>query len=248
MKKLLLLILTLGSYSLIAQDNTARNSNGIIKVQTIDAQDSVVFDCSQLTGATGAIQIPVSIISDDTIYAVDFSLKYDHSALQYDTTIAVVSYLSALSNYNTTDSIIRFTSFVTSTSTPVQNNTTIALVKFILLAPSFNTSNLYTFKGYLNGTTCSIKYIPPSPLGINNLSDDNFISMYPNPAVDQLTVNFKKADFIELSNAIGEVLDTENVKGSGSIDLNTSKLSNGLYFVKLKEGQNSSVKKLMIVK
>ena len=246
MKKLLLLILTLGSYSLIAQDNTARNSNGVIKVQTIDAQDSVVFDCSQLTGATGAIQIPVSIISDDTIYAVDFSLKYDHNALQYDTTIAVVSYLSALSNYNTTDSIIRFTSFVTSTSTPVQNNTTIALVKFILLAPSFNTSNLYTFKGYLNGTTCSIKYIPPSPLGINNLSDDNFISMYPNPASEFVSINFQIGNKLEVLNSLGQIIYSEQIKETNVTTLNTANLDNGVYVVRLFNGSRSGIQKLIV--
>ena len=229
----------------MAQDNSAKNANGIIKAQTIDAQDSIVFDCSQLTGVTGAIQIPVSIISDDTIYSVDFSLKYDHSALQYDTTVDVTTYLQALSFYNAVDSTIRFTS---STFTPVKHDTTLALVKFILLSPAFATGNLYTFKGYLNGTVCSIKYIPPSPLGINSLSNDNIISMYPNPANDEVTVNFKRADYMEVSNAIGEKLYAENVYGSSTINLNTSLLSNGLYFVKVIEGQNSSVKKLMISK
>jgi hypothetical protein len=72
--------------------------------------------------------------------------------------------------------------------------------------------------------------------------------MYPNPANDEVTVNFKRADYMEVSNAIGEKLYAENVYGSSTINLNTSLLSNGLYFVKVIEGQNSSVKKLMISK
>ena len=43
----------------MAQQTTITTNPGQMDVQTIDALDSVIFDCSQLTGATGAIQIPV---------------------------------------------------------------------------------------------------------------------------------------------------------------------------------------------
>ncbi|MFM7016600.1 MAG: T9SS type A sorting domain-containing protein [Bacteroidota bacterium] len=213
------------------------------KVQTINAQDSIVFDCSQLTGATGNIQIPVSIISDDTVYSVDFSLKYDHSALQYDTTVNVTTYLQALSYYNTGDSTIRFTS---STFTPVKHDTTLALVKFILLSPSFNTGNLYTFKGYLNGTVCSIKYIPPSPLGLYNINEEMNVNVYPNPSSTKANISFLNTDKLEVLNMIGEPLLLENVKGQTNYSLNTDNLVNGVYLIRFTSSYGSIVKKLTV--
>ncbi|MFM7016090.1 MAG: cohesin domain-containing protein, partial [Bacteroidota bacterium] len=195
MKKILLINLFMFlACTLMAQQSTSTSNPGQLDVQTIDALDSVIFDCSQLTGATGAIQIPVSIKSDDLVYSVDFSLKYDHSVLQYDTTINVTTYLQGLSNYFLIDSTIRFTS---STFTPCTNDTTLALVKFNLLAPSFTNGSIFTLKGYLNGTLCSTKYIPPSPVGISENVIKNF-TVYPHPAQDAVSINFENADSVEV--------------------------------------------------
>lgn len=243
MKKLLLInLIVLWTFSLMAQQSTINSNPGQSDVQTIDALDSVIFDCSQLTGATGAIQIPVSIKSDDLVYAVDFSLKYDHSVLQYDTTINVTTYLQGLSNYNSVDSTIRFTS---STFSPCTNDTTLALVKFILLAPSFTNGSIYTLKGYLNGTLCSTKYIQPSPVGISENAIKNF-TIYPNPAHDVVSINFENADRIEVLNLLGQTVYSENVQAMNSLSMNTSNLVNGVYFVKLYTSKGNGMQKLIV--
>jgi hypothetical protein len=62
MKKILLInLFVLWTCSLMAQQTTITTNPSQMDVQTIDALDSVIFDCSQLTGLTGAIEIPVSI-------------------------------------------------------------------------------------------------------------------------------------------------------------------------------------------
>ena len=243
MKKLLLInLIVLWTFSLMAQQSTITSNPGQSDVQTIDALDSVIFDCSQLTGATGAIQIPVSIKSDDLVYAVDFSLKYDHSVLQYDTTINVTTYLQGLSNYNSVDSTIRFTS---STFSPCTNDTTLALVKFILLAPSFTNGSIYTLKGYLNGTLCSTKYIPPSPLGVEENVMKHF-TVYPNPAQDAVSINFENAKHLEVLNLLGQTVYSENIEGISSSNMNTSEFANGVYFVKLYTSKGNGMQKLIV--
>ncbi len=243
MKKLLLInLIVLWTCSLMAQQSTITSNPGQSDVQTIDALDSVIFDCSQLTGATGAIQIPVSIKSDDLVYAVDFSLKYDHSVLQYDTTINVTTYLQGLSNYNSVDSTIRFTS---STFSPCTNDTTLALVKFILLAPSFTNGSIYTLKGYLNGTLCSTKYIPPSPLGVEENVMKHF-TVYPNPAQDAVSINFENAKHLEVLNLLGQTVYSENIEGISSSNMNTSEFANGVYFVKLYTSKGNGMQKLIV--
>lgn len=243
MKKLLLInLIVLWTCSLMAQQSTINSNPGQSDIQTIDALDSVIFDCSQLTGATGAIQIPVSIKSDDLVYAVDFSLKYDHSVLQYDTTINVTTYLQGLSNYNSVDSTIRFTS---STFSPCTNDTTLALVKFILLAPSFTNGSIYTLKGYLNGTLCSTKYIPPSPLGVEENVMKHF-TVYPNPAQDAVSINFENAKHLEVLNLLGQTVYSENIEGISSSNMNTSEFANGVYFVKLYTSKGNGMQKLIV--
>lgn len=226
----------------MAQQTTITTNPGHMDVQTIDALDSVIFDCSQLTGATGAIQIPVSIKSDDLVYSLDFSLKYDHTILQYDTTVNVTTYLQGLSYYFSTDSTIRFTS---STFSPCTNDTVLAVVKFILLAPSFTNGSIYTLKGYLNGTLCSSGYVPPSPVGISENVIENF-TIYPNPAQDAVSINFDNANRLEALNLLGQIVYSENIEGMTSTIMNTTSLVNGVYFVKLYTGKGNGLHKLVV--
>ena len=226
----------------MAQQTTITKNPGQIDVQTIDALDSVIFDCSQLTGATGAIQIPVSIKSDDLVYSVDFSLKYDHNVLQYDTTINVTTYLQGLSYYFSPDSTIRFTS---STFSPCTNDTVLAVVKFILLAPSFTNGSIYTLKGYLNGTLCSTGYVPPSPVGLSENVMENF-TIYPNPAQDAVSINFQNANRLDVLNLLGQTVYSENIEGMTSTIMNTTGLVNGVYFVKLFTNKGNGLHKLVV--
>ncbi len=243
MKKLLLInLFVLWTISVMAQHSSLNTNPDQMDVLTIDALDSVIFDCSQLTGATGAIQIPVSIKSDDLIYSVDFSLKYDHTILQYDTTINVTTYLQGLSYYFSPDSTIRFTS---STFSPCTNDTTLALVKFILLAPSFTNGSIYTLKGYLNGTICSTGYIPPSPVGISENVMKNF-TIYPNPTNDAVSINFENAKHLEVLNLLGQTVYSENIEGISSSNMNTSEFANGVYFVKLYTSKGNGLQKLIV--
>ena len=226
----------------MAQQGTITSTPNQMDLQTIDALDSVIFDCSQLTGVSGPIQIPVSIKSDDLIYAVDFSLKYDHNALQYDTTINVTTYLQGLSFYNTNDSTIRFTS---STFTPCTNDTTLAIIKFILIAPSFTNGSIFTLKGLLNGTSCSTKYVPPSPVGLAENSITNF-TVYPNPAQELVSINFENAFRLEVINIVGQTVYSENIEGINSITIDASEYGNGIYFVKLYTSKGNGLQKLIV--
>jgi hypothetical protein len=218
----------------MAQQTTITTNPGQLDVQTIDALDSVIFDCSQLTGATGAIQIPVSIKSDDLVYSVD--------VLQYDTTINVTTYLQGLSYYFSPDSTIRFTS---STFSPCTNDTVLAVVKFILLAPSFTNGSIYTLKGYLNGTLCSTGYVPPSPVGLSENVMENF-TIYPNPAQDAVSINFQNANRLEVLNLLGQTVYSENIEGMTSTIMNTTRLVNGVYFVKLYTSKGNGLHKLVV--
>lgn len=133
--------------------------NGIaLKASIINNSDTVVFDLSQATCTGQYFLVPVSVISDDVINAVDFSMKYNNSKITYNSVINYKPvYLTPSANFNSTDSILRFTSY--SFVLPIEKNTAIAAVRFNLLNGPITAANFNTVKGFLNGDRCAIKFI-----------------------------------------------------------------------------------------
>ena len=89
-------------------------------------------------------------------------------------------------------------------------------------------------------------------IGIVDANNTNWlISVYPNPATDEATLNynFKQDDKVnlEIINLIGEVLHKEElVNRSGKTVLDTHMLSNGVYFVRFNSSSHKETIKLVI--
>ncbi len=144
----------------------------------------------------------------------------------------------------------------------------------VYLEPS-NTDD--TFKGYINpketeGTSvikyCFVDQISgsdsvcitlttniSSSVGIVNNSHKSFIKAYPNPAADQLTVLFNTEKIYSNASIIirdlsGRIVSEEFVHSAeGLVEINTSGLSNGLYFANLSiDGQALASEKIIISK
>jgi hypothetical protein len=87
-----------------------------------------------------------------------------------------------------------------------------------------------------------------SGVGIKTISNNNTISIFPNPTSGILNVTSTEASSsIEVINVIGEkVYSNTLVKGNNSIDL--SGLSNGAYFVKINSNNQITTKKVVLSK
>ncbi|MFH6769078.1 T9SS type A sorting domain-containing protein [Gaetbulibacter aquiaggeris] len=73
--------------------------------------------------------------------------------------------------------------------------------------------------------------------------------MYPNPTTSSKTVNIQNTtgNLVNIYNMLGqEVFRTKLNNSNGIQTLNLSMLQSGLYFVKVSDGQNTSVKKLIV--
>ncbi|GAB1449998.1 hypothetical protein MASR2M47_00540 [Draconibacterium sp.] len=75
------------------------------------------------------------------------------------------------------------------------------------------------------------------------ISSENFIKLYPNPVADQLKLS-KIADEVVISDMMGRRLKT--VKNVNTVSV--SEFSNGIYFVSVKAGGNSSTHKIVVQK
>ncbi|MFI5172053.1 MAG: T9SS type A sorting domain-containing protein, partial [Chitinophagales bacterium] len=74
-------------------------------------------------------------------------------------------------------------------------------------------------------------------------------TIFPNPAVDIITVNYNIAEnastFLEIANATGEIVNTESkelIPGINSISININELPAGIYFVKINDHAEQFVK------
>lgn len=80
-------------------------------------------------------------------------------------------------------------------------------------------------------------------LRVNRNEDNNFISIYPNPANNSINVNTTQPTQINIVNLFGEVVINRKIQKEAVIDI--SELALGIYFVHTKEG---IVQKLIIQK
>lgn len=98
------------------------------------------------------------------------------------------------------------------------------------------------FNNGITGCGCS------SLTGINNYEINNSLSIYPNPASENITINFissSKNTSVKIYDARGRMVkNMENVK-SGETTLNVSELESGLYLINVNNGKSSVTKRFV---
>lgn len=219
----------------------------------IDQYDSVVFDLSQAVVANGYVEFPVYFKSDDVIYALDFSLKYNQNKYSFDTIIDMTTYLLDNSFYNPFDSTIRFTS---SSLTPIPNLTQLVKIRFDTITTSLMCfGDIYTLKGYLNGDQCSVKLVDCSLLSVTeNSFTPGSITVFPVPAKEAVHIRISELIYnavVSLTDLSGRIMEEQNhsVVHEGSVlSFETGNLSEGIYLVNVKSGKNSFTGKVVINK
>ncbi|MBA2613153.1 MAG: T9SS type A sorting domain-containing protein [Bacteroidetes bacterium] len=119
------------------------------------------------------------------------------------------------------------------------------IVKF--RATNDNGNNLYL-------DNVNLSQANPSGIAKNNRDDAN-ISIFPNPANSDVTLKIKSDNAgtsnIKVTNTIGQVVYTKQIAvnpGTNNFKLETKDLANGVYFVVIESGKNSTSKKLIISK
>lgn len=112
---------------------------------------------------------------------------------------------------------------------------------YIYVAASQSGTCQKNFLIYQDVVTCG-------PVGMNEIDNNNTISIYPNPANEFLTISLMAesadATTIYIINALGEIVLTEKATSSNTT-LNTSNLTNGIYFIKVESKIRSAIKKFI---
>jgi hypothetical protein len=77
---------------------------------------------------------------------------------------------------------------------------------------------------------------------INNQQNPN-IDIYPNPAVNNLTIESPQSAIIEITNIQGQLIKTFTISGKTNIDI--SSLPSGVYIIEAKTDKEMTVKKFV---
>jgi PKD repeat protein len=98
---------------------------------------------------------------------------------------------------------------------------------------------IYTITGTNTLTSCSNQTTLTqsawdcSTVGVQNLSSsDNLVNAYPNPTKGLITIELNTNSKVYITNALGQLIYNEALS-AGKHDIDLSKLSNGLYYVKI---------------
>ena len=86
-------------------------------------------------------------------------------------------------------------------------------------------------------------------VAVNEFSNGTF-AMYPNPAGDNITMNFEGLSFkpsnVKITNAIGQTIHVETLTHSNQKTISTERFENGVYFVTLSSGEFTTTQKIMV--
>jgi len=241
------IIETNSSLNNIEIKNPSINDNFQLSKTTlqVDSLDTIFFDLSNAVFTANYVDIPVSIISDDSVDALDFSLKYNQINLVYDSIIDLTSYLQALAFYNSNDSTIRFTS---NSFQQYVKNVPLVNIRFDILGLGFNTSDISSIKGYLKGQKCSIKLFNQTSIGFNELSEnDNLLTIFPNPCKNMLNVKSINKSSIYIFDSNGKVVYVnKNVDAKSNLVINTEKFTAGIYLLKTEFNSQYLTRKIIV--
>ena len=88
-------------------------------------------------------------------------------------------------------------------------------------------------------------------LSLIQIDESKFFSVYPNPASDIVSITFSlnetAPNSLKIINVLGQEIKRIVLTSSDEVSLKTSEIPHGLYFIQVRNGDNSMfVKKLMI--
>jgi hypothetical protein len=86
-------------------------------------------------------------------------------------------------------------------------------------------------------------------VGIKEIESNNFFTVFPNPASSNFVISFEKAIMkgnVEVLNILGENIFAENIINETKKEIKLNNISDGIYFVKMFDGDKSYCKKLIV--
>ena len=201
------------------------------------SDNKVVFDLSNAVKSANFIDVPVSILSGSDVNALDFSSKLNN-----------VSFVSVTDNTNTLNMMSNVTADNTLlfTSSSLTNYVESPIsVRFTSSNGSISQNDLSSLNAYVNGDPAQVLF---SLTGINEISNEQLVSVYPVPAKDQINVLVSEKSSVQLMDLSGKLVMTVNANANQLQVLNVQDLTAGIYIMKISNEKSATMKKVVITK
>lgn len=222
-------MLAIALMAISSQKSLAENSGvGENTIAGIDFLDSVVFDIAQANYSAGLVSFPIYIHSNDTVNALDFSLKFNQNNFVYDSIINLSANLQGVSYFNLADSTIRFSSY---SLQPISIDTPLVTIQFQVLSGTFCVADISQLTVLLNGDPCTGKVSDCVTNKVGEISTGSVFEVYPNPVTDLLTIETVSCESIEILNVLGEQVWSHDGSFDGKLSIDLSQLKRGIYIV-----------------
>jgi len=255
MEKFLFIItaIVLQSYFNLDSDNFIPGGNvDLITFEPlkIDQFDTVFFDLNKANILNDKyIDVPVYIKSDDDIFSLDFSFKFNNGRLLYDTILDHTGYIQFTEYLNPVDATVRFTS---NSFTKYKKDTfKIVSVRFSFSSIKIESTDLNSIMVYLNGESCSVKVI-----GMKNTTPNSFdiieedrelVRLFPNPVKDAITFSTEQKCTIEIYGLnCSYSLASFTLWPDQNYTIPVSHLPQGIYFARVKTKSKEFSRRIVI--
>jgi hypothetical protein len=218
----------------------AYTADGVLK----SATSKVILDLDNAVVNGSTVEVPVSIVSNEPVNALDIAFQYNEDKMTYSTLDAVNADVDGFAFFNESDRTLRYTAI--DMDNFVANNT-IAKVTFNNVAGKINADDFINTLGLLNGKPVTVEF-SKSALTIAE-ETSNFASIYPNPTKGLLNIIASQNSTVQIMNITGQQVLTQfdvNANEKTTIDMN--EFSNGVYFVQISNGQFSKTERVVVGK
>ena len=96
-----------------------------------------------------------------------------------------------------------------------------------------------------NTTTCSFNLVVDDTLGVNDVSLESGLSLYPNPTSDMITITATASfDTIKVYDVSGRVVAQQKVSAT-TAEVSLASFSSGIYLVQITQGSNTVTKRVI---
>lgn len=223
--------------------------------------EEVVFDVENAMWSEGMISIPVYTSINEAIYTFDFVGLFNHEALTFES-IELKSEnrpngYTGLHNILNGNNLL-FTSYALSEYPNSGEETPLFYInlKVESIEDLSNLSDciLHEFNAIVNGeaVTTIVKGCEILVDDIDNSFINSRVSIQPNPAKDQFIVSYPAIQHqlvnLELIDFSGRVIQPLKINPNGETIVPVTRLSNGLYFVKIKSTEGFAITKVVVAK
>lgn len=233
--------------------NLLLNGYNIGSITTFTSGDSATVDFCALIPAPEITFNPENGATN-VVRDLDLELTFDIAVrLLNDSTIIEPASLITLKKSNDMGEDVAFTATINRNKTiiTVDPNEVLDADQDYYIGISADIENVYDIPVEAQSSIFTTGTI--TDIGIDILSYD--LNIYPNPFNDKLNITFsnneKSNSIIEIYNQTGALVKTlsiEKKSGNQEIEINTEDLSNGIYFVNLKIGENKISRKIVLLR